>query len=41
MALILCSECSKEISDKAQVCPYCGCPIITDHGFVMIKIPGF
>lgn len=27
MALIKCSECEKEISDKASVCPNCGCPI--------------
>lgn len=27
MALILCPECGKEISDKASACPNCGCPI--------------
>ena len=27
MALIKCSECGKEISDKAKQCLYCGCPI--------------
>lgn len=27
MALILCEECGKEISDKAAFCPNCGCPI--------------
>lgn len=27
MALITCSECGKEISDKANVCVHCGCPI--------------
>ena len=27
MALISCSECGKEISDKAQSCPNCGNPI--------------
>ena len=27
MALINCPECKKEISDKAQSCPYCGCPV--------------
>lgn len=27
MALIKCSECGKEISDKATTCPNCGCPI--------------
>lgn len=27
MALIKCSECGKEMSDKAACCPHCGCPI--------------
>lgn len=27
MALIKCSECGKEISDKAAVCVHCGCPV--------------
>lgn len=27
MALIKCPECEKEISDKATICPSCGCPI--------------
>lgn len=27
MALIKCSECGKEISDKAEKCIHCGCPI--------------
>lgn len=27
MALIKCSECGHEISDKANACPNCGCPI--------------
>ena len=26
MALILCYECEKEISDKAPACPHCGAP---------------
>lgn len=29
MALIKCSECSAEISDKAARCPKCGAPVIT------------
>ena len=27
MALIKCSECGKEISDKATACVHCGCPV--------------
>jgi len=27
MALIKCKECGKQISDKAQKCPHCGCPV--------------
>lgn len=26
MALIVCTECNKEISDKAKICPGCGAP---------------
>ena len=26
MALIRCTECGKEFSDKAPACPNCGCP---------------
>lgn len=27
MALIECKECGKQMSDKAECCPNCGCPI--------------
>lgn len=27
MALISCSECGRDVSDRAAVCPWCGCPI--------------
>jgi len=27
MALINCSECGKQISDRARACPQCGCPL--------------
>ena len=27
MALINCHECGKQVSDKANACPNCGCPI--------------
>lgn len=30
MALIKCSECGKEISDKANACPNCGAPVFQD-----------
>ncbi len=29
MALVNCSECGKQISDKAATCPQCGAPVIT------------
>ena len=32
MALIKCSECGKEISEKAKVCPSCGNPISDTGG---------
>ena len=27
MALVLCSECGKEVSDRAAACPHCGNPL--------------
>lgn len=27
MALINCTECGREVSDKATSCPHCGCPV--------------
>jgi len=41
MALIKCPECCKEISDKANTCPNCGCPLseLMTGGIVRIKIP--
>ena len=31
MALIKCSECGKEISDRAITCPNCGCPNVAKN----------
>lgn len=31
MALIKCPECGQQISDKAKVCPSCGCPIAYEN----------
>lgn len=31
MALIKCTECGKEVSDKAAACPNCGCPVPRDE----------
>ncbi|UAM97740.1 hypothetical protein K8354_15795 [Polaribacter litorisediminis] len=45
MGLINCSECKKEISDKAKSCPSCGNPInqlveqSKDVGFELLKFP--
>jgi hypothetical protein len=32
MALIKCSECGKDVSDKAAACPNCGAPLSTSSG---------
>lgn len=38
MALINCTECNKEISDKALTCPYCGNPNVSAQSPVQPKI---
>lgn len=39
MALIKCTECGKEISDRASICPNCGCPVeAVPYGTVKIKV---
>jgi hypothetical protein len=40
MSLINCPECGKQVSDRASVCPNCGCPIenIGPSGTVRIKL---
>lgn len=37
MALISCSECGREISDKADKCPHCGNPIISKEFVTRIE----
>lgn len=37
MALIKCSECGQEISDKASACPNCGCPVIQKKQYKCIE----
>ena len=32
MALIKCRECGKEISDTADICIHCGCPLRQNYG---------
>lgn len=40
MALIKCSECGKEISDKATTCIHCGNPISKNKSNIIIGIVG-
>ena len=37
MALIKCSECGKEISDKATTCPNCGSPTVSSEQAKKLK----
>lgn len=37
MSLIICSECGKEISDKAHQCIHCGCPIQKEEALYISK----
>ena len=39
MGLIKCSECSREVSDRAASCPQCGSPITADN--VTLTLTGF
>lgn len=39
MALIKCSNCGKEISDKAKVCPQCGQPVVLTPDIPEEKTP--
>lgn len=32
MALIVCKECKKDVSDKARECPHCGAPVAKKSG---------
>lgn len=40
MALIKCSECGNEVSNKAQSCPKCGAKVTVKAGFSVIKLIG-
>lgn len=35
MALITCEECGRMISDKAEICPQCGCPVTKKQAFLI------
>jgi hypothetical protein len=39
MALVTCSECGREISDKAPACPHCGCPRPATEGTQVSVLP--
>ena len=41
MALIKCPECGKDVSDRAESCPNCGCPVESPSGTVKIMLPVF
>lgn len=36
MALINCPECNKQVSNRAKICPNCGCPINTNLKYKLI-----
>ena len=42
MALIKCPDCGKEISDRAESCLFCGCPIGTaKDGVLRVQLNSF
>lgn len=40
MALMICPECGNKISDKAEQCIHCGCPIKKNEEAMICKING-
>lgn len=40
MALIRCPECNREISDKAEKCIHCGCPLRIVQGKAIFQTSG-
>ena len=45
MALIKCPECNRQVSNRAESCPNCGCPISSskiptndDQGYAQIRV---
>lgn len=38
MALIKCPECGHEISDRAESCPHCGCPVQKNQSITKKKV---
>lgn len=36
MALIICPECGKEVSDKSEVCIHCGYPLVQKPGYSLV-----
>lgn len=38
MAIILCAECGKSVSDKAVKCPHCGAPVGKNEAKQISKI---
>lgn len=40
MALIKCTGCGHDVSDKASGCPHCGCPI-SQENHLTLQIAGY
>jgi hypothetical protein len=36
MALVTCSDCGKEVSDRAKACPNCGAPMHVDEAVQVV-----
>lgn len=39
VALIKCPDCGRDVSDRAESCPNCGCPVESSSGTVRIMLP--
>ena len=40
MALINCPDCGRDVSDRAEACPACGCPIAKKKGLSSVACTG-
>lgn len=38
MSILICPECQGKVSDKAEICPHCGCPVNVNEKKIICKV---